>query len=245
MTGDTFCVYLHRRGTNNHPFYVGKGRHKRATNFVDRTDYWKKIHRKHGAIVEILVDGIDEATAFSIEKDVIAGLREANVRLCNMTDGGEGAAGRKKSTEEIEKIRARLLSAANPSRGKPAHNRGQRMSDTQREKLRQIKLSPDNKLRGRRHSPETISKMRDAALKRPPDHDASERSSKIIRARLETGWRANIDKTVYRFIHDSGMIVSCTRQELINKYKLHNGNVGLMLKGVRPRVSGWSLHKEK
>lgn len=81
-----FYVYMHRRATNGIPFYIGKGKKKRAWD-TKRSKFWTRIAKKHGVIVEIIEAGLDEKTAFEREIFYIAQHRKT---LCNQTDGGTG-----------------------------------------------------------------------------------------------------------------------------------------------------------
>jgi len=88
MATNLFYVYLHRKKSNNDVFYVGKGFDKRAWKKTSRSEYWKRIENKHGRIVEIVKDGLQENEAFELEKEVIAFYGRKN--LCNLNDGGYG-----------------------------------------------------------------------------------------------------------------------------------------------------------
>jgi len=127
MNKNVFYVYLHRRASDNKVFYVGKGKGKRAYSTFGRNDRWSKTANKHGLIVEIVFDNLEEAEAFQIERDTILEMKYFEYPLVNMTDGGEGLSGfkwseeqmknhtslknigRKHSLEEIEKRRASLM----------------------------------------------------------------------------------------------------------------------------------------
>lgn len=52
---------------------------------------------------------------------------------------------------------------------------------------------------------------------------------------------ANYDSTVYHFIHKNGTTEVMPRLPFIQKYKIHPGNLSLMIRGKRASVSGWSL----
>jgi hypothetical protein len=97
-----FYVYVHRRDTDGRVFYVGKGKAKRAWASQGRSNYWHRIVAKHGLIVEIVQDHLQECYAFELEKDLIAYYGREN--LCNLTDGGEGPSGFLKSAETKRKI---------------------------------------------------------------------------------------------------------------------------------------------
>ena len=59
-----YYVYLHRKKTTGEVFYVGKGSGKRAWDNHGRSDPWRKTVSKHGKIVEILQDNLQEWYAF-------------------------------------------------------------------------------------------------------------------------------------------------------------------------------------
>lgn len=86
-----FCVYIHRRPDGT-PFYVGKGRPRRAFDFAPsrRTGHHKNIVAKYGRD-NIRIDVVplkDEALAFEYERLVIKIMRNYGKALVNLTDGG-------------------------------------------------------------------------------------------------------------------------------------------------------------
>jgi hypothetical protein len=92
-----FYVYLHRKATTGEIFYIGKGQGNRATESSGRSTPWRSTSNKHGLIVEIIQDGLQEWAAFELEQGLIAlhGRRDCGYgALVNMTDGGEGSSGR-------------------------------------------------------------------------------------------------------------------------------------------------------
>lgn len=96
-----FYAYLHCK-PDGIPFYVGKGHGKRSHDFVDRKNqHHKNIVEKYGAhnIVVWQFDCTDENSAFTLEKYLIAHYRRIGMKLCNLTDGGEGTKGLKHSLE--------------------------------------------------------------------------------------------------------------------------------------------------
>lgn len=97
-----FYVYIHRKATNNEPFYVGKGSGDRAyeINKSQRNPYWHKVHEKYGLCVDILFDNLSEQEAFQCEKDVILELEYFGYKLTNLTKGGEGSSGIKFSDQQ-------------------------------------------------------------------------------------------------------------------------------------------------
>lgn len=91
-----FYVYIHRKQSNGEVFYIGKGKNRRAWAMSGRTEYWHRVAKKHGLVVEVVLDGLQEWYAFELETDLIAlyGRKDlGNGCLVNMSDGGEGASG--------------------------------------------------------------------------------------------------------------------------------------------------------
>lgn len=122
--GARFVVYLYRDPRprkKNAPIYVGKG-----TSWYGRPDdHWSNKNRSHNPlfgnvlskirsaglkpIVEIIAAYDEEADAFYLEKALIKrfGRRDLGTgTLCNLTDGGEGPAGRIVSVETRAKMSA-------------------------------------------------------------------------------------------------------------------------------------------
>jgi hypothetical protein len=116
-----FYVYLHLRGDNGKPFYVGKGTKGRANDKGHRNRHWHNIVAKHGYTVEILFDGLDNKESGQVEIDVITELRYFGYELCNYTNGGEGKLGYKTSDETKRKI--------------SESNKGKKISDEHKRKL--------------------------------------------------------------------------------------------------------------
>lgn len=85
-----YYVYAHYRLDTNAPFYVGKGKNRRAYEKRRRNSYWSNIVNKHGYRIEILYKDLTEQEAFDLEVKAIKEL-SASYRLANLTIGGEGA----------------------------------------------------------------------------------------------------------------------------------------------------------
>lgn len=102
---NNFYVYQHIRPDTGAVFYVGKGRNGRAYNFFNRGRYWNNVVKKCGKpIVSFLAKDLEEELAFFAEQECIDALRMRGVRLCNITNGGEGTSGLKQSEETKRKI---------------------------------------------------------------------------------------------------------------------------------------------
>ena len=88
-----FYVYEHIKADTKEIFYVGKGCGKRARTKSYRNKYWHNIVNKHGFEVRFLAKNVDEEFAFLIEQERIDQLKRIGVKICNLTDGGEGSSG--------------------------------------------------------------------------------------------------------------------------------------------------------
>lgn len=104
-----YYVYLHLRGDNGEPFYVGKGKEDRY-KAVNRSQHWKNIVKKYGYDTIFLEDNLTENEA--LEKEIYWIKRIGRIELnegplINLTNGGEGTSGRKRTgyrhTEEAKR----------------------------------------------------------------------------------------------------------------------------------------------
>lgn len=131
-------AYVHCKPDGT-PFYVGKGKLRRARYFGERNPYHKAVVEKYGR-ANLLVGMLGCSTpaiAYQLEEGLIKCLTRMGVRLCNFTSGGEGG---KSPTPET---RAKL-SAAAKKRGvseacqlaRNAAKRGAVVTPEHREKLR-------------------------------------------------------------------------------------------------------------
>lgn len=85
-------------------FYIGKGQKARAFDKTGRSDYWKSVSKKHGLKVEMFAQWETEQEAFDHERFLISCFRDdLKLKLCNFTDGGEGASGCKHVGENWDK----------------------------------------------------------------------------------------------------------------------------------------------
>jgi hypothetical protein len=109
-------VYIHRREDTSDVFYVGKGTVRKRKKSIDyeraycryrRNDWWHNVVNKHGLKIEIVASFESDIDSQSFEKDLISFYGRDN--LVNLTDGGDGSAGRIDSieTKRIRSINAR------------------------------------------------------------------------------------------------------------------------------------------
>lgn len=104
-----YYVYLHIKSTTGEPFYVGKGKDKRAFSDYKRNQYWKRIVNKHGYDVIMLEEDLSEEKAF--EREIYWINRIGLDKLCNVTKGGSG--GDTISTHPLKDEIIKKISAAN------------------------------------------------------------------------------------------------------------------------------------
>jgi hypothetical protein len=101
-----FYVYEHTRPDTTAIFYVGKGNGNRLNSLSDRNRHWKHIVAKVGSFSAVkIVEHEDEELVFLAEQERIDQLRRIGVKLCNVTNGGEGTSGFNHSEESKEKMR--------------------------------------------------------------------------------------------------------------------------------------------
>ncbi len=102
-----FYVYTHIRRTDGQPFYVGKGKERRAYD-RKRSAHWSNVAKKHGYEIVFKAWFDDEASAFFYERALISLYRSRGYELVNRTDGGEGASGAVRSDETKQKMSASM-----------------------------------------------------------------------------------------------------------------------------------------
>lgn len=104
-----FYVYEHLCASTGEVFYVGKGCDRRAWDVVGRSELWRRVANKHGVIVVVVMDGLQEWFSFELESSLIClhgRLKLGHGRLVNHTDGGEGSTGLKHRSESRQAMSA-------------------------------------------------------------------------------------------------------------------------------------------
>jgi phage-related protein len=169
MLDKQFYVYVHMRATDDSVFYVGKGSKYRYTTKQGRNQYWNRIVSKHGFIAEIVKNKLsfDEANAYEIK--LIKELKDQGCVLCNLTNGGEGCLGVKKTEQQkaliSQKTKGKKRSAK--TKAKMIGNKnalGAKRSPETRAKISASKKG-NNNIKGRLVSEETRNKIRESRKK--------------------------------------------------------------------------------
>jgi hypothetical protein len=166
QTQNRFYVYEHLRSDTGAIFYVGKGTGKRCSvkSHHHRNEFWQRTEKKAGGFcVHIVARDVDEELAFLIEQERISQLRIVGVRLCNMTDGGDGTSGWVKTPEWRHKVgakhkgkvvsketRAKISASVKASGYVPSLETRQKIADVNKGHQRTL---------GLKHSEETKLKM--------------------------------------------------------------------------------------
>lgn len=124
---NTYYVYEHWRPDTNSCFYVGKGKGRRARVQKRNNPKYANIVNKLKRLgvdleIRIVSRELTEAAAFEVEKARIQHWRGIGIDLANLTDGGEGPSGFKRTAEHTEKLLAAV--------------RGRTVSRETREKIR-------------------------------------------------------------------------------------------------------------
>ena len=193
---EEFYVYEHLRNDTNKIFYVGKGKSDRCYKTVQRNRHWQYIVAKAGGFsVRKIVEDISEPLAFEIEIQRIEELKSLGIKLCNMTDGGEGTSGitrefSEKTKAKMKENHADVSGENNPmwnqkhtpealvkisanrtyESGENHHNSGMKASEEVRAKisLNHADVSGDkNPMYNKNHTTETRAKQSAIALARP------------------------------------------------------------------------------
>ena len=154
---DQFYVYIHTRNDTGEPFYVGKGKGRRAftKSPTGRSVHCHRVVKKHGRTVVIAERFESESDAHSLERYLIASYAAIGHRLVNSTDGGEGTSGYVYSAESKEKMRLAKLGKKMSDEAR-ANNRIAQANKTLTAEHR-AKISASHI--GIKHGPEAKAKM--------------------------------------------------------------------------------------
>ena len=160
---ESFYVYRYIRLDNNTPFYVGKGKGRRAKRIDQHNNVCNRIAEKHGFKVEYILDTSEESRAFEKEKEFIHLYKSLGYCEANFTDGGEGPSGYKYSKEQRQKV-SNILKAKTKGKNNPMYGRKHTLetrksiSRTKKENYEKVQ----HPMYGRKHTLETKKKISEA-----------------------------------------------------------------------------------
>lgn len=176
----SYYVYVHKRHTDGSVFYVGQGCKKRAWSHSGRNRHWHRTVAKYGYAVEIIIEGLSQTCALSMERATISFYGREN--LCNLTDGGDIGPTGLKHSEEVRRAQSERMKGNTNTLGKT-------MSEENRAKLsermrgRVASEETKAKLRGKTHTPETRAKISAANRGRIMSPEWIERNAAARRGR--------------------------------------------------------------
>lgn len=136
-----YNAYVHAKKDGT-VFYVGKSvNKKRMNNFNNRSIWHKRVVEKQGGKDQILVGHLEcssEKIALDLEIGLIKCFRRMNFELVNLTDGGEGTTGSKRTEESRALIAKRSSEVSEETRQKRAVAlKGRDIPQSQREQIRE------------------------------------------------------------------------------------------------------------
>jgi hypothetical protein len=176
-------VYKHIRLDTEEVFYIGIGsQKKRAYSKCKRSKFWHSIIEKTDYEVVLIKENVSVEEAYQMEKDLIKfyGRRDLGLgTLVNMTDGGDGRFGAIASDETRRKMSQSRKGLNTWTKGhKPTnetrqkisnvlkeywkHNPKAPMTEEAKEKIRQSLTGRPGTWVGKRHSEESLKKMRNS-----------------------------------------------------------------------------------
>lgn len=107
----SYYTYAHYTADTNTLFYIGKGKfynngtRERHRQYWNRNIWWKRKAQKHGFNSVVLCKFKEEEDALAHEILLISVFKSLGFELVNLTNGGEGSAGRFFSEESRKKLR--------------------------------------------------------------------------------------------------------------------------------------------
>lgn len=159
-------VYRHVRLDKNEVFYIGIGlkedeKYVRAYDKHKRSDFWNKIVNKSEYRVDIMFEDDDADVIKEKEKEFIKLYGRIDLglgTLCNLTDGGDGMLGYKRTEEH----RKKFSGENHPNFGKTGELSpifGRKHSEETKKKIGAAQRGELNHMYGKKASEETKAKL--------------------------------------------------------------------------------------
>ena len=229
------CVYCLIDPRNGLPFYVGKGKGTRmyshekmvSRGIIPHNNLFlfrkiKKIQNVGLSIIyKKIYEGMDDASALSVEMDEIKRIGRSNLGLgplCNLTDGGDGNSGKVVS----EKTKCK-------------------MSLTAKERLKDPSKHP---MFHKHHSKESKKKMSAYGKLRFSDPEERKRTAETTRKGMfSSGYVDRVSKEISMVSPEGITITTKNISQFCRDHNLQNGNLYKVLRGKMKTHRGWSLPK--
>lgn len=178
-----YYVYVHKRLTDGSVFYVGQGKGRRIYSVSGRNPHWHRTVAKYGYSQHIVVGGLPQECALSIERALIKHYGRSN--LVNLTDGGDIGPTGLRHTEEVRRAQSERMKGNKHTLGHKqspetiAKKRAYRASMETRAKISasqqgrkpvtdETRARLSAALKGRKVSEETRMRLSELAKNRPP-----------------------------------------------------------------------------
>lgn len=233
-----YYVYAHRRATDGQPFYIGKGKNRRAWSASGRNRRWHHIVAKHGFTAVVVRGDLPELCALTLERIVIAANK--HLGLANYVDGGGGTAGWKHSEETKRRIGAHWKGRKFTPRMREAldaYNRGKKLSDSHKAKLSVAKKGKKR----RPHSVETRAKIAASHMGIRPSAETLRKMSVAKIGKAVGRDSPTYDHTIRHWRNDDGREFVGTRGDFIKQFGLMDSCVSATISGKQKSVKGWRL----
>lgn len=211
MKMNIYYVYQLRLANSETPFYIGKGKGRRANSHLTRSSLAIRNHKNHiikkammegiAVLTEIIHQNLEESEALAIEAELIAeyGRRNDGGILSNATMGGEGMSGFKASTEtrlKMSESAKKVIKTEEWKQNIGMGRRGKAHTEATKNKMREVatgrRHSEETREKiskagiGRRHSEETLKRMSDAKIGKPKSDETKKRMSEACMGRIHT-----------------------------------------------------------
>ena len=207
-------------------FYIGKGQGGRSHSFYGRNILWNEVVTEFGnPDVEILANWDTEEEAFSHEVLLISCFRDMGYKLANLTDGGEGFSGFKRTT--------------------PVWNVGVPCREETKQKLRGQKIGKSATWNiGRKHSEETKRKCGAKNVGRiHTEEEKKKRAAKLLGNKNSVG---NTNRLEYKIIGtnmQTGEQIEFLGAKAVNDAGFQHANVIKCIYGKRKSHKGYTWSK--
>ena len=197
---------------------------------------------------------------YAMEKELVIPYTK-NKKSYNRTEGGKGGFShiskedrqrntkkswgnseiRNSRTEKIKQKRKSQIMGTSPLKGKTFEDIHGDNADAIRNKISESTKLTSNTLTA-------IERSKTKMLAMWEDVEFKENRSEAIKNGWDKGRDSRVglnhvkaDKTIYEFIHDSGLIEKCTRVEMKEKHKI--GNISKLISGTIKSSMGWKVKR--